>query len=119
VQLNLLTRLFAIILTGLLHPLCFPHFNLGWLAWAVLVPLHLIIEKAEPKDAFRYGWLAGVIAFTGTITWVITAMNQYGQVPFVVSALWLYKVAQLASWLAVAWGTFLVGLVGISPYPCL
>jgi apolipoprotein N-acyltransferase len=96
VQPTLLTRLLAIGLTGLLHPLCFPHFDMGWLAWGLLVPLHLIIEKAEPKNAFRYGWLAGVIAFTGTITWVITAMNQYGQVPFVVSALLMLL---LATWL--------------------
>ena len=105
-QPTLLTRLLAIGLTGLLHPLCFPHFDLGWLAWIVLVPLHLIIEKAEPKNAFRYGWLAGTIAFTGTITWVITAMNQYGQVPFVVSALLMLLLATYLGLFvgAYAWG---------------
>ena len=101
-----LTRLLAVGLTGLLHPLCFPHFDLGWLAWVVLVPLHLIIEKTEPKNAFRYGWLAGVIAFTGTIPWVITAMNQYGQVPFVVSTLLMLLLATYLGLFvgAYAWG---------------
>ena len=33
-------RLLAVGLTGLLHPLCFPDFDLGWLAWGFLVPLH-------------------------------------------------------------------------------
>ena len=105
-QPTLLTRLLAISLTGLLHPLCFPHFDLWWLAWVVLVPLHLIIEKADPKNAFRYGWIAGVIAFTGTITWVITAMNQYGQVPFVVSALLMLLLATYLGLFvgAYAWG---------------
>ncbi len=105
-QLTTLTRLLAVGLTGLLYPLCFPDFDLGWLAWIVLVPLHLIIEKAEPKNAFRYGWLAGTIAFTGTIPWVITVMNQYGQVPFEVSALLMLLLATYLGLFvgAYAWG---------------
>jgi len=106
VQHTTLTRLLAVGLTGLLYPLCFPHFDLGWLAWVVLVPLHLIIEKTETKTAFRYGWIAGVIAFTGTITWVITAMNQYGQLPFVVSTLLMLLLATYLGLFigAYAWG---------------
>ena len=92
-QPNSLTRLLAAGLTGLIHPFCFPHFDLGWLAWVVLVPLHLILTELTDKKAFQYGWLAGTIAFTGTITWVITAMNQYGQVPFIISALLMLLLA--------------------------
>ena len=40
-----------------------------------------------------YGWLAGTIAFAGTVTWVITAMHQFGQVPFIVSALLMLLLA--------------------------
>jgi len=93
VQLTLLTRLFAAGLTGLLHPLCFPDFDLGWLAWGFLVPLHWALTGLTTAKAFRYGWLAGTIAFAGTIPWVITAMNQFGQVPLAISALLMLLLA--------------------------
>ncbi len=103
-----LIRLVACSLTGLLHPLCFPNFNLGWLAWIVLVPLHFSLEHATPGQAFRYGWLAGVVAFAGTITWVITAMNQFGQVPIVVSILLMLL---LATYLGLFFGLYALGYV--------
>lgn len=90
---NTLTLLFAIALTGILHPVIFPPFNLGWLAWIVLVPLQMILHDLPPKRALWYGWLAGTIAFAGTVTWVITAMHQFGQVPIVVSALLMLLLA--------------------------
>jgi apolipoprotein N-acyltransferase len=71
------------LLTGLLSPLCFPHFDLALLAWVVLVPLHLAVEEVPPRRAFWLGWLAGVVGFAGTMSWVVTAMNQYGKMPLV------------------------------------
>lgn len=72
-------------LTGILYPLCFPDFDLGILAWGVLVPLHLAVEGATPSRAFRLGWLAGFIAFVGTMFWVVTAMHFYGKLPLPLS----------------------------------
>ena len=91
--LNKLATFFAITLTGILHPLSFPPFNLGWLAWLILVPLQIILHDLPPKRALWYGWLAGTLAFAGTVTWVITAMHQFGQVPIVVSALLMLLLA--------------------------
>jgi apolipoprotein N-acyltransferase len=85
--------LVAIALTGILHPVSFPPFDLGWLAWVVLVPLQIILHDLPPKRALWYGWLAGTIAFAGTVTWVITAMHQFGQVPIVVSTLLMLLLA--------------------------
>ncbi len=110
VQLTSLTRLLAVGLTGLLHPLCFPDFDLGWLAWGLLVPLHWALTELTPAKAFRYGWLAGAIAFVGTIPWVITAMNQYGQVPYVVSVLLMLL---LATYLGLFWGVYSWGYVTV------
>lgn len=78
-------------LTGLLLPLCFPDFNLSWLAWIALVPLHLALGDAAPRHALRLGWLAGFLAFTGIMSWVVTAMHQYGRMPLVASypLMWL------------------------------
>lgn len=97
-------------MTGILYPLCFPSFELGWLAWVVLVPLHFAIEGLSPRRAFWWGWLAGVIAFVGVMSWVITAMTLYGQVPWVVSMLLMLLLATyLGAFvglyaLGVAWG---------------
>lgn len=85
--------LVAIALTGTLHPFSFPPFDLGWLAWVVLVPLQIIVHDLPSKRALWYGWLAGTIAFAGTVTWVITAMHQFGQVPILVSALLMLLLA--------------------------
>ncbi|MGD9851264.1 MAG: apolipoprotein N-acyltransferase [Nitrospirales bacterium] len=105
-QPTLITRLLAVGLTGLIHPLCFPSFDLGWLAWLTLVPLHWALTGLPPRQAFRWGWMAGVIAFSGTITWVITAMNQYGQVPFAISSLLMLLLATYLGLFvgAYAWG---------------
>ena len=40
--------------SGVLYPLCFPAFNLGFLAWIALVPLHFMIDYASsPREAFN------------------------------------------------------------------
>lgn len=73
--------------SGFLYPLSFPAFDLGVLAWFALVPLHVAVEYVSPGRAFRFGWLAGTLAFTGSMFWVITAMNMYGKVPLPIAAL--------------------------------
>lgn len=76
------------------------------MAWIVLVPLQMILHDLPPKRALWYGWLAGTIAFAGTVTWVITAMHQFGQVPIVVSALLMLLLATYLGLYAgfYAWG---------------
>nr|MBA3967688.1 hypothetical protein [Nitrospirales bacterium] len=101
-----MAALIAIGLTGILHPLSFPPFDLGWLAWIVLVPLQFFLTDLPPKRALWYGWLAGTVAFAGTVTWVITAMHQYGQVPIVVSA---GLMLLLATYLGLYMGIYALG----------
>ncbi len=91
-----------------MHPLCFPHVDLGWLAWIVLIPLHFALTSLTTGKAFRYGWLGGTIAFAGTVPWVITAMNQFGQVPLVVSTLLMLL---LATYLGLFVGAYAAGYV--------
>ncbi len=78
-------RLLLASLTGLVYPLCFPNFDFGWLAWIVLLPLLIATDGSSPRQAFWLGWLAGSLAFIGTMAWVVTAMHQYGQLPLVAS----------------------------------
>ncbi|MGH7230566.1 MAG: apolipoprotein N-acyltransferase [Nitrospiraceae bacterium] len=71
--------------TGLLYPLCFPNFELGMMAWAVLIPLHVTLDRLAPRRAFVMGWWAGWIAFAGAMFWVVTAMHTYGKLPLALS----------------------------------
>ena len=89
-------------LTGILYPLCFPNFDLAALAWVVLLPLHLSLDRLAPRRAFWIGWLAGLIAFIGTMFWVVTAMHLYGKLPLVLSyAVMLLLTGYLGLYVAV------------------
>src|SRR5574341_1231633 len=89
------------LLTGLLYTVSLPDFNLGFLAWFALVPLHLAIDGATRRRAFWIGWLAGTASFVGSMFWVITAMHLYGKVPLLISvALMLLLSAYLGLYVA-------------------
>ena len=60
-------------------------FPWGSLAWIALLPLHRVLLDVTPRQGFLRGWLAGFFAFTGTMYWVVVAMNLYGQVPLPIS----------------------------------
>ena len=99
---SLLRRIVLACLTGILYPFCFPDFDLGWLAWVVLVPLHLALDGTAPRRAFWLGWLTGLIAFVGTMSWVVTAMHLYGKLPEAMSyAAMLLLTAYLGLYVAI------------------
>ena len=110
--------------SGLLLPLCFPKFDLGLLAWIVLVPLHLALDQCSRQRAFWIGWLSGVVGFTGIMAWVVTAMTTYGKVPEPVSyAILLLLTTYLGLYvglysLAVVWLRELIPRYGIFFAPC-
>jgi apolipoprotein N-acyltransferase len=81
------------VLSGLLLLLSFPRFDLGFLAWVALVPLLLSVRKTTWRVAFGQGFLAGLIFFTGALSWVVNAMNLYGQVPLTISYLVMLLLA--------------------------
>lgn len=74
----------------------------------MLVPLHILLHEIPPKRALWYGWLSGTLAFAGTVTWVITAMHQFGQVPMMISA---GLMLLLAMYLGLYWGLYAWGYV--------
>ena len=110
--------------SGLFLPLCFPKFDLGLLAWIVLIPLHLALDQCSKLRAFWIGWLSGLIGFTGIMAWVVTAMTTYGKVPEPVSyAILLLLTAYLGLYtglysLAVVWLRDLIPRYGIFFAPC-
>ncbi|HKC96345.1 MAG TPA: apolipoprotein N-acyltransferase [Nitrospira sp.] len=111
--------------TGILLPLCFPKFDFGLLAWVVLIPLHIALDGSRRTHAFWLGWLSGMIAFTGIMSWVVTAMHTYGKVPLVVSyGIMLLLTAYLGLFVGVysagvVWFRMLVPRYGLFAVPCL
>ncbi len=111
--------------SGLLLPFCFPKFDFGLLAWIALIPLHLALDGMSKWRAFRLGWLAGTIGFTGIMAWVVTAMHTYGKVPLLVSyAVMLLLTAYLGLFVALysagyVWFRSLVPRYGLFAAPCL
>ncbi len=75
-------------------------------AWVALLPLHRVLTGVTTGQAFLRGWLAGFLAFTGTMYWVVTAMHLYGKVPLPVSiALMLLLAGYLGLYVGLyAWG---------------
>ncbi len=110
--------------SGLLLPFCFPKFDLGLLAWIVLIPLHLALDQCSKRRAFWIGWLSGLVGFTGIMAWVVTAMTTYGKVPEPVSyAILLLLTSYLGLYvglysLAVVWLRELIPRYGIFFAPC-
>ncbi|HKE60983.1 MAG TPA: apolipoprotein N-acyltransferase [Nitrospira sp.] len=111
--------------TGILLPICFPKFDFGLLAWVVLIPLHIALDGSRRTQAFWLGWLSGMIAFTGIMSWVVTAMHTYGKVPLVVSyGIMLLLTAYLGLFVGVysagvVWFRMLVPRYGLFAAPCL
>lgn len=110
--------------SGLLLPLCFPKFDLGLLAWIALIPLHLALDQCSRQRAFWIGWWSGLLAFTGIMAWVVTAMTTYGKVPHLVSyAILILLTSYLGLYVglyafAVVWLRDLIPRYGIFFAPC-
>ncbi|MYC27143.1 MAG: apolipoprotein N-acyltransferase [Nitrospira sp. SB0662_bin_26] len=80
----------------------------GLFAWVALLPLHRVLIGVTPSRALRRGWLAGFLAFTGTMYWVVTAMHLYGKVPLSIS---IVLMLVLAGYLGLYVGLYAWGFV--------
>jgi apolipoprotein N-acyltransferase len=63
------------ILSAILYILAFPSFNQAWLAWIALVPIAIVARRSTPKHAFLWGWLAGTLAYSGILYWIIVTFQ--------------------------------------------
>jgi len=67
----LLCRWLFPVATGSLLVLSFPPFDSAQTAWLALIPLLFALEDCRPGEAFRRGYLAGLVFFGGTVWWVV------------------------------------------------
>ena len=90
--------------TGILLALAFPPFNFGQLGWVALIPLLFAVEGCTPSEAFRRGYVAGIVFFALTIWWIIhvtlpgmVALVAFLALYFGAGALWFAWVMQFTA----------------------
>jgi apolipoprotein N-acyltransferase len=81
---GLVGALFSL-LAGLLLLLCFPWYNVAWLAWVVFVPLLTAMRGVGWRTAFLWGWISGCLGYLGILRWIPHTMISYGGVPTLLS----------------------------------
>ncbi len=91
------------IISGLLLAFAFPKFNLEFLAWFALVPLLFGIYPGNARRAMKLGFVAGLVFYFITLSWVINTLVNYGNIPTVVS--WLI-LSLLVAYLSLYMGLF-------------
>src|SRR5262245_40479201 len=80
-----LTGVFLCLMSGLLLVLCFPWYNVAWLAWVVLVPLLTATRAVGWRTALLWGWISGCLGYLGILRWIPHTMINYGGVPTLLS----------------------------------
>jgi apolipoprotein N-acyltransferase len=96
------------VLSGLLLFLSFPKFGSGILAWVALIPLLYALRNANPREGFKTGFLAGMVAHVGTLYWISHVVVQYGYLPVYVG---IAAVLLLAAYLSLYTACFAMGVV--------
>ncbi|MDA8162577.1 MAG: apolipoprotein N-acyltransferase [Desulfobacteraceae bacterium] len=94
------------IISGLILTLLFPPFSIGLLVPFAIVPLVWSLHGKTWKEAFRIGFLAGLVHFGTLIWWIAPTIATYGNLPLWAS--WPV-VGLLACYLAVypaVWSVF-------------
>ncbi len=79
--------------SGVLLILVFPKWDLGFLAFAALVPLLLALQPASPRKAFFLGFVTGCVFYLGSLSWLMHPMTVYGGLSPLVSFLILLSMA--------------------------
>ena len=72
------------ILSGALFAFALPPFNRGEFGWLALVPLFFSLENCRWGEAFRRGYIAGLVFFGMTIWWLchVTIPGMVGAIAF-------------------------------------
>lgn len=90
------------IFSGVLLALSFPKPGFSLLAWFAFVPLFSAVVRATPRQAFRLGFVSGIVAYGGIVYWLTIVMTSYGNLPQLLSIfLTLVMAAYLALYPAV------------------
>jgi apolipoprotein N-acyltransferase len=95
------------VLSGLLIFLSFPKYGTGIFAWAALIPLFFAVQAAQPREAFKIGFLTGFAAHVGILYWIAYVVVQYGYLPIYIG---IGAMLLLSSYLSLYTAFFAFGI---------
>jgi len=106
-------------LTGLLLYLSFPKIDLYLFAWFALTPLLVFLYDLRKKEAFKAGFLVGVVYFFGTTYWIYHALHHYGSIPIVPSLFLVLVLSLYMSLYPALFSYFYSSLIRKTDFPAL
>jgi len=104
------------IAAGLLLTAAFPRTGAWPLAAAALAPLLLAVRGAGAAEAFRLGWIAGMVHALTLVYWLVHTLGVYGGLPIWVS---VPVLGLLSAYLALYPAAFAAALRGFRISPSL
>lgn len=78
---TLVTSISGAFLSGVVLALAFPKIDLSFLAWIAFIPLLWLIRERTPRQAFGYGFAAGMGFYLCTLYWVVHTIGLYSNIP--------------------------------------
>ncbi len=87
--------------TAVLYVFMFPHLGLGFLGFVCFVPLlDALLATDDRKRAMRLGWVAGLVALTGKLYWIVYTISYFSPIPAAAAVLILLL---MTSFIALSW----------------
>jgi apolipoprotein N-acyltransferase len=83
--------------SGALYAFALPPFDVNELGWVALVPLLFAVQDCRPGEAFRRGYVAGLVFF-GMTTWWLVHVSPVA--PFALTAFLALYTGAAAAWFA-------------------
>jgi apolipoprotein N-acyltransferase len=81
----------------------FESLGLDFFVWFALVPLLITIEDKSPREAFRLGFVTGILFYLLTIYWLVYTVSFYGKINLLLS---VFVFFLLVLYLAAFFGLF-------------
>jgi apolipoprotein N-acyltransferase len=78
---TVVTSIGSAFLSGVVLALAFPKIDLSFLAWIAFVPLLWLVQERTPRQAFGYGFAAGMGFYLCTVYWVVHTIGLYSNIP--------------------------------------
>lgn len=82
----LLKKILLATLSGIMLTASFPPSTMGWMAWFALVPLLISLENESASNAFRLGFISGLVHYLTLIYWIINVISAYGGLNLITSS---------------------------------
>jgi apolipoprotein N-acyltransferase len=107
--------------SGALYAFALPPFDVNELGWVALIPLLFAVEGCRPGEAFRRGYVAGLVFFGMTTWWLVhvswfapVALTAFLALYFGAAVVWFVQPAS-----DVFWRNLLAGIVGTASWVTL